>query len=234
MNETARPAAGSSPRPGMSWRRDFGLWAVVVAGGGGTRFGGPKQFENLAGRQVIEWAVESLGCADRVVVVVPEPDLATTVLAGVTMVAGGPTRSASVRAGLEALPDSADRVLIHDAARPLATPAVVGRVVAALQHAEGAIPVVPVTDTLRSTKGSPVDRSRYVAVQTPQGFWVESIKRAHAGQDDATDDATLVTNCGGHVVHVDGAPSNMKITVPDDLVVAEALLAARLAVEEPS
>lgn len=205
-------------------------WSIVVAGGSGNRYGGLKQFDPLAGRRVIDWSIDAMGTPGRTVVVVPADavdELAPTFSDAVAaVVAGGASRSASVRAGLAAIGADATTVLVHDAARPLASPEVVGRVVdAVVAGAAGAIPVVAVTDTIRRHDGSAVDRSELVAVQTPQGFAVEVLRAAHAGEDDATDDATLVAAAGGSVVHTEGDPSNFKITVPDDLAQAEAVLA---------
>lgn len=234
MNEIARDDGGSTSTPGDSWSTDSGIWAVVVAGGSGSRFGGLKQFSALGGRSVIDWAVAGLGCPGRSVVVVPADQVDGVQIEDAMVVAGGSTRSASVREGLASLPPTADRVLIHDGARPLATPELVGRVVAALDGADGAVPVVPVTDTIRTIEGEPADRSNFVAVQTPQGFWLSAIRDALGDAEEATDDATLVTRAGGRVVHVDGDPSNLKVTVPDDLAVAEAILARRAAASLPS
>ncbi|MDH4365327.1 MAG: 2-C-methyl-D-erythritol 4-phosphate cytidylyltransferase, partial [Acidimicrobiia bacterium] len=140
-------------------------------------------------------------------------------------VAGGHTRSDSVRAGLDALPVSASHVLVHDAARPLVTAEVVGRVRDALAGgAVAAVPVMPVTDSLRMMEGRAVDRSGLVAVQTPQGFRVDVLRLAHSEGDTATDDASLVDRLGLTVVHVEGDPTNMKITDPHDLRIAEVLL----------
>ncbi len=203
------------------------LWGVVVAGGGGSRYGGLKQFELLAGRRVLDWSLAALAPVCRgVVVVVPPSVLADLALpADVTGVAGGGTRSDSVRAGLVALPPTATHVLVHDAARPLVTAEVVGRVCDALAAgAVAAVPVVPVTDSLRTVEGRPVERAGLVAVQTPQGFRVEVLRAAHAGGDAATDDASLVDRLGLTVVHVEGDPTNMKITAPHDLRTAEVLL----------
>ncbi len=227
MTDIAQGEAEVHREPAVPWEHDAGVWAVVVAGGGGTRFGGLKQFALLAGRPMIEWSVSALACPDRCVVVVPADHVDEVDIAGVRVVAGGQTRSGSVRAGLNALPATADRVLIHDGARPLITREVVGRVIAALDDAEGAVPVVPVTDTLRTTTGEPADRTAFVAVQTPQGFWVESIRQALGNDSEATDDATLVTRSGGRVVHVDGDASNLKVTVADDLAMAESVLQHR-------
>ncbi len=201
------------------------VWAIVVAAGSGTRFGRLKQLDPLGPKRVLDWSVEAMPSPQRTIIVVPADQIETIKLPSHTVVCGGATRSASVRAGLAALPASATHVLIHDGARPLVSPAVVERVVEALKIADGAIPVIPVTDTLRRHDGSPVDRSELVAVQTPQGFLVSILLAAHTSGDDATDDAGLVTAAGGVVVHVDGDPRNIKVTVPSDLKVAEALLA---------
>ncbi|MDH4075459.1 MAG: 2-C-methyl-D-erythritol 4-phosphate cytidylyltransferase [Acidimicrobiia bacterium] len=203
------------------------VWGVVVAGGGGSRYGGLKQFELLAGRRVLDWSIAALAPVCRgVVVVVPAAVLDQLQLPmDVVGVAGGHTRSDSVRAGLDALPVSASHVLVHDAARPLVTAEVVGRVRDALAGgAVAAVPVMPVTDSLRMMEGRAVDRSGLVAVQTPQGFRVDVLRLAHSEGDTATDDASLVDRLGLTVVHVEGDPTNMKITDPHDLRIAEVLL----------
>jgi 2-C-methyl-D-erythritol 4-phosphate cytidylyltransferase len=148
------------------------------------------------------------------------------------VVAGGETRAASVRAGLAAVPADVDAVLVHDAVRPLATPELSARVLAAVAGgADGAVPGVPVVDTLKRVQGdrveTTVDRAELVAVQTPQAFRADVLRRAHAGEGDATDDAALVEAVGGTVVVVAGERDNLKVTWPEDLAVAEALLAAR-------
>jgi 2-C-methyl-D-erythritol 4-phosphate cytidylyltransferase len=148
----------------------------------------------------------------------PEP------LADVT-VAGGATRSASVRAGLAAVPDVATHVLVHDAARPVPVTEVWQRVLFALADgAEAVVPVVAVTDTLRERDGGTVDRSRFMAVQTPQGFRVDVLRRAHDQETDATDDASLAEAAGAKVSTVDGDPRNLKITEPWHLAIAELLI----------
>jgi len=202
----------------------------VVAGGGGRRFGGPKQFEDLHGRRVLDWSLAAAAATcNGVVAVVPADRLGD---APPGAVAGGPTRSASVRAGLAAVPDDAEIVVVHDAARPLAGAELFHRTVAAVRAgADAAVPGVPVTDTVKRVEGGrvveTVDRSRLVAVQTPQAFRAAMLRRAHAGAHEATDDAGLVEGLGGTVVVVEGDPRNLKLTSPDDLVVARALLAGR-------
>jgi 2-C-methyl-D-erythritol 4-phosphate cytidylyltransferase len=223
----------------------MGLWGIVVAGGSGTRFGTMKQLEPLGGRRVLDLAVSALvdgppnASVDGVVVVVPSAIVGLVDLPGDVVVAGGDSRAASVRAGLAAVPAGVDRVLVHDGARPLVPHAVVGRVMAGLDRAPAVVPVVAVTDSLRSVDGGAVDRSGFVAVQTPQGFHRSVLERAHdvaADASSATDDASLVDAIGENVLHVDGDAANIKITEPADLVVAEALLdrMARVTNEEAS
>jgi 2-C-methyl-D-erythritol 4-phosphate cytidylyltransferase len=160
-----------------------------------------------------------------VVVVVPsEVAHRAELLADVT-VAGGSTRSASVRAGLAAVPALATHVVVHDAARPVPVAEVWQRVLGALAGgAEVVVPVVPITDTLREREGKTVDRSRFVAVQTPQGFRVDVLRRAHEQAADATDDASLAEAAGAKVSTVDGDPRNLKITEPWHLSIAELLI----------
>lgn len=210
---------------------DDEVWAVVVAGGSGSRFGGAKQFAPLAGRTVLEWATDVAQAATgHVVVVAPErrPPELDEVEGAEAVVDGGSTRAASVRRGLAAVPESVDVVVVHDAARPLASLELFERTVAAVVGgADGATPVVAVTDTLRRRAGGVIDRDDVVAVQTPQAFRASALRAAHASTDDATDDAGLVEAEGGRVVTVEGDRWNLKITSPEDLVVAAALLAAR-------
>ncbi len=204
----------------------------MVAGGSGARFGALKQLQILGGRRVLDWSVDAIApVVAGVVVVVPQDrwsDLCVELadLPVDAIVPGGATRSDSVRAGLAALGPEATHVLVHDAARPLATPALAERVVDALAAgAAGVVPVVPVTDSLRTVEGEPVDRSRFVAVQTPQGFRLDDLREAHRSDQVATDDAALLDRLGLPVVHVDGETANLKITQPHDLRLAEALLA---------
>jgi 2-C-methyl-D-erythritol 4-phosphate cytidylyltransferase len=210
-----------------------GVWAIVVAGGGGRRFGGPKQFEDLHGRRVLDWSLAAARSAcDGVVAVVPADRLDREHESDPGAVAGGATRAASVRAGLAAVPADAEIVVVHDAARPLAGAELFDLMVAAVRAgADAAIPGVPVADTVKRVDGGrvveTVDRADLVAVQTPQAFRADVLRRAHAGDPEATDDAALVEALGGTVVVVAGDPRNFKLTSPDDLVVARALLAGR-------
>lgn len=206
-----------------------GVWTVIVAAGSGARFGAPKQFLTLGGQRVIDRAVLTSALhGDGVVVVLPaDVDLGYTEASAkpVITVPGGDTRSASVRNGLDALPDTADVVLVHDAARPLTPGAVFDRVIAAVRRgADAVVPVLDVTDSLRHRRDGAVDRADFAAVQTPQGFPAATLRRAHASGTDATDDATLVETNGGTVTMVDGDRAAMKLTTPLDLQIAELLL----------
>ncbi len=200
------------------------VWAIVVAGGTGRRFGRPKQFEDLLGRRVLDWSMAAAqATCDGVVAVLPPDRLEPGARPG------GPTRSASVRAGLAAVPDTASVVVVHDAARPLAGPELFERVVAAVDAgADAAVPGIALCDTVKRVDGhrvtGTVDRRDLVAVQTPQAFRADILRRAHAGAAEATDDAGLVEALGGTVVVVDGDSRNFKITTPDNLIAARALL----------
>lgn len=199
--------------------------AIIVAAGSGTRFGRPKHGLILAGKPLWRWSVEAFeeAHASEIVVVGDVPG----------GVPGGARRRDSVSAGLDALTSGSPIVLIHDAARPLAGAGLIGAVVAAITTtgAQGAIPAIPVTDTIKRRDGGrvveTVDRSDLVAVQTPQGFRTGALLDAHRSfpTDDATDDAALVERNGGTVVIVDGERANLKITFPGDLAIAEAILA---------
>jgi 2-C-methyl-D-erythritol 4-phosphate cytidylyltransferase len=180
----------------------------------------------LGERRVLDWSlVTAAEMTEGVVVVVPPDAVHGDEPLADYVVAGGATRSASVRAGLEALPPDASHVLVHDAARPVPVVDVWQRVLAALANgAEAVVPVVAVTDTLREREGGAVDRSRFVAVQTPQGFRVDVLRGAHAHGSDATDDASLAEACGAKVSTVDGDPRNIKITEPWHIGLAELLL----------
>jgi 2-C-methyl-D-erythritol 4-phosphate cytidylyltransferase len=207
------------------------VWGIVVGAGRGDRFGRPKQFCMLGSARVIDHAVTLMtAVCDGVVVVLP---------AGVTWdgapvaaaVMGGDSRSDSVRAGLRAVPDEAEVVLVHDAARPLATLALCDAVIDAVTRgADAAIPALPVTDTLKRVDGTcvvdTVDRAHLVAVQTPQAFRASALRAAHASAAhlEVTDDAAVVEATGGRAVIVPADPRNVKITTPVDLVIAAALL----------
>lgn len=205
-------------------------WGIVVAGGTGTRFGTAKQFQSISGARLVDRAIEATAAAcDEVVVVLPDayPWDGQSVTAAVV---GGATRSASVRAGLTAVAPSATIVVVHDAARPLASPALFDAVIGAVRGgADAAVPALPVPDTVKRVDGDEVvetvSRDGLVAVQTPQAFRADALRAAHATGADATDDAALIEAADGRVVIVPGDPSNLKVTTPADLDMVIALLA---------
>ncbi len=204
-------------------------WAIVVAAGSGARFGAAKQFTRLGGVSVLDRAV-GVACSacDGVVVVLPNGS-DWIAPAGVRVATGGATRSASVRSGLQRVPGDAEIVVVHDAARPLATAALFARVVAAVRGgADAAVPGLPVTDTVKRVHDErvieTVPRDDLVVVQTPQAFRRAALEQAHSGAAVGTDDAALVEAAGGTVVVVEGEPRNLKVTVAADIELAHALI----------
>lgn len=208
------------------------VWTIVVAAGSGTRFGGLKQFEELGSQRVVDWGIKTaLRASDGVVVVLPA-DASRLSSGDVRSVVGGATRSASVRNGLEAVPEDASVILVHDGARPFASLDLFDRVIDAVRAgADGAIPGVAVTDTIKrvgadGTIIGTVERADLRAVQTPQAFRSGALRNAYIGGNDATDDAAVVEASGGHVVVVEGDPENRKITTPADLEWAQQKVAS--------
>lgn len=214
--------------------------AIIVAAGRGERAGGtvPKQFAPLAGRPMIAHSHAALSAhpaiGEVVVVIAAGQEAALTGAAGdVRFVTGGTTRRDSVLAGLAAI-EGAERVLIHDAARPFLSAAVIDRLLVALDEAPGAVPALPVADTIaraEGTLGDTIDRSNVVRVQTPQAFRLDAIRAAHAAWPDgreATDDAQVLRSFGGTVVTVEGDAMLEKVTHPADFAAAEARHAATM------
>ena len=209
--------------------------AIVVAAGQGQRYGGPKQFAILQHDTVTTHSVRAArSVAERVVLVVPTNYQGNGEGADVVVV-GGDTRAASVRAGLEECGD-ADVIVVHDAARPMATSALFASVVdAVLAGADGAVPGLPISDTVKRVRpdgnltviDATESREELVTVQTPQAFRRDVLTRAHANGEDATDDAALVEVLGGRVVVVPGELDNVKITVPGDLARATSIASLR-------
>ena len=199
-------------------------WGIVVAAGRGSRFGGPKHELQLMGQPLWDWARRSLleGGVSEVVVVGP-------VLDGIP---GGERRRDSVAAGLAVVPAAVEAIVVHDAARPLARPDLVGRVLERLTigDASGVVPGIPVPDTLKQVRAdrvvATIERDALISVQTPQAFLAPALRRAHAAADDedVSDDALLLERAGEVVVWVEGDPGNLKVTYPDDLRVIEAMI----------
>lgn len=204
------------------------VWAIILAAGGGARFGDRKQFAELGGRTVVHRSIETARAAGcRIVAVVPADVAGTPRRDADRTVAGGATRSQSVRAGLAAVPDSAEVIVVHDAARPLATVDLWRRVIDALQEdgIEAAVPVVALVDSLRHAGGWHEDRDDYVAVQTPQAFTAGELWDLHSYEPEHTDDSALFDPA--FVAHLPGEASNIKITHPWDLEVAAAIRRVR-------
>jgi 2-C-methyl-D-erythritol 4-phosphate cytidylyltransferase len=213
------------------------VWAIVVAAGEGRRFGGPKQYALLDGSTVLARSVRAARhVAEGVIAVVP-PTRVCDPSAGEgadSTVAGGATRSESVRAGLAKVPVGTEIVLVHDAARPLASVELFHSVIDAIvDGADGAVPGIAVTDTIKQVRDGVVvatlDRTTLVAVQTPQAFTAASLRAAHDSGAEATDDAALLERTGHRVVVVAGEATNIKITDSGDLDLAARLLSDRSA-----
>jgi 2-C-methyl-D-erythritol 4-phosphate cytidylyltransferase len=212
--------------------------ALLVAAGSGERLGAgrPKAFVELAGRPMLAWSLDALRAAgiQEIVVALPAGHEAPD---GCRGVAGGDTRSHSVRAALAAAPPAEEQVVVHDAARPLVTPEHFRAALAALDDADCAIAAAPVTDTVKEAGPdrlvtATLDRTRLWAIQTPQAFRRAALERALAAEPEvlarATDDAWLVERTGGTVRVVESTPANFKVTTPHDLRLADHLLADRL------
>ncbi len=204
--------------------------AIIVAAGKGERTGSsvPKQFAPLAGRPMLCWSYAALAAhpaIDQVVVVIGQGQeaLLEEALPAVAGVYGGATRRESVARGLAAV-GSAERVLIHDAARPFVTAAVIDRLLAALDSHEGAIPTMPVADTLVAADGANVPRAGLSRVQTPQAFRFATVTKAHADWqgEEPTDDAQMVRALGGSIALVQGDVMFEKVTFAEDFAAAQA------------
>lgn len=213
--------------------------ALIVAGGSGVRMGSevPKQFLLLRSKPVLLHTLEKFrGIADEIVVVLPEEQMESWQQLCIThdcttehrTVAGGNTRTASVRCGLGAL--SGDGlVAIHDAVRPLVTPQLIDLLFKSAATYGSAVPLIPARETLRKLERDhtlAVKRDDFRIVQTPQVFHLEEIRMAYinAGNEIYTDDASVFEQIGGKIHFIDGETTNLKITFPEDLLIAEALL----------
>lgn len=211
--------------------------AIIVAAGSGSRLGGaqPKQFQQLSGKPMLVWSVNAmLRCnkiaAITVVVPVEQQHRVRAMLPhgwNIHVVAGGATRTDSVRAGLDVLaPIDPDHVLIHDAARPGLTLDVIEELLAALNDADAACPALPVADALkRADTLQTIDRDGLVRVQTPQAFRWEAIARAYASAPaSAVDDLALLEGTGAKITLTPGRQALMKVTYPEDFALAEKLI----------
>lgn len=213
--------------------------AVIVAAGSSTRAGpgAPKPWRSLGGRPILSWSIEALAAAGarQIVIVVAEAWIseAAELLQGVPgalAVRGGATRADSVQQGLAALPaGDASAVLVHDAARPFLTATHIRGLLAALEGADGAVPALPVADTLkrgRDVVDETVSRDGLWRAQTPQAFRLDVLRAAYAAwpaDAEPTDDAAVVERTGGKVAIAPGDPRLMKLTYPEDFAMAEQL-----------
>lgn len=216
---------------------------VIPAGGSGQRMGGvSKPLLELCGEPIlarsmkrflerddVRWIIVALPAA-----VVADPPAWLLRDARVRLVAGGAERGDSVRSALAAVPSEAAVIVVHDAARPLVARAVIDRCISAASAGHSAVAAVPLTDTIQQVDDdgrivATPDRRQLRAAQTPQAFPAEVLRRAYerAQMDGiaATDDAALVARCGDTVIVVEGAADNLKVTTPEDMILAEALLA---------
>ncbi|QIN83676.1 2-C-methyl-D-erythritol 4-phosphate cytidylyltransferase [Rubrobacter tropicus] len=221
--------------------------ALVLAGGLGTRMGRPKQFLTLRGRPALYHTLRAFEEADsvgRVYAVGDRPRVESLAKeAGISKYVGcaepGPFRQLSTKSGLLLCEEDPETVvLVHDGSRCLVTPDLIDRIVGAAtaeDHPDGVVPATPVSDTIKVARGGEVvktlDRTELRAVQTPQAFRLGLLRRLHEAPDEylgaATDDASLVERNGGRVLLIEGDKTNIKLTSPEDLVLAEAILAAR-------
>jgi 2-C-methyl-D-erythritol 4-phosphate cytidylyltransferase len=216
--------------------------AIVLAAGSGTRIGSdrPKALLEVGGVPIVALATAAAVAsrAETVIVTAPaglEEAVRSLVGSDALVIAGGPSRQDSVRAALAAVPDGVDVVVVHDAARPFASPslfdAVIGAVIAGGERG-GAIPVIPVPDTVKRVDDALVTgtepREGLVLAQTPQAFGIAALRDAHARAAESdrsfTDDAAVLEWAGYRVCTVAGEPDNFKITSPADLARAEAFL----------
>ena len=217
------------------------IWTIVLAAGSGQRYGAMKQFDTIGSRRLVDWSMDiAHSASDGVVLVVPAAIVDAESRAPVNgvvpdaVVAGGATRSESVRRGLAAVPAEATIVCVHDAARPFATHEDYRLVIDAVHAgADGAVPGMTPADTIKLVEAdgvvvSTLPRSALRAVATPQAFRAAALRAAHTGSGEGTDDASLVEVNGGRVVVVDGSALNRKITTTEDMAWARAMQAREI------
>ena len=216
-----------------------GAVAIVLAAGRGERMDTtiPKALVPFRGATIVARAVELASAASESIVVVAPPGWEAEVHRAVgpfdvdAVVAGGQTRQASVRAGLSAVPADIGRILCHDAARPLASPALFVRALEALEGWDGVVPVLRVIDTVKRVQDGRIEgtepRDALALAQTPQAFTSAALRDAHeraaAAGFEGSDDALLLERAGYRVRAIDGERANLKITTAEDLRLAEAL-----------
>jgi 2-C-methyl-D-erythritol 4-phosphate cytidylyltransferase len=205
--------------------------AVVLAAGRGNRFGGHKQFQPLGGRRLVDWAVSAAaGACDAVVLVLP-PGTAWDGTPVYAVVEGGATHAESARLGIAAVPAEVEIIAIGTASHPLTTRDLYGATIdAVLDGADAAISALPIADTLKRTAGDAVtilgslDKTAIVLGVTPSAFRADLLRREIARGIEVAEEVELIERAGGRVVIVPGEPTNIHVTDPAGLLMAEALL----------
>jgi 2-C-methyl-D-erythritol 4-phosphate cytidylyltransferase len=224
------PSPPTGAAPGARLPATVGV--IVLAAGGGTRFGGRKQYQELGpGERLVDAALHTASRAAATVVLVLPPGDTWTGVAVTAAVAGGVDRLASVRAGLGALPPAIEIVIVHDAAHPLAPVELFHELAQAIERgADAAVPVLAVADVVKriSADGSlsTVGRDGLGLAQVPMAFRRSTLEAAHRHPGEVWEDSALVEAIGGSVVAVAGSPWNLHVVSPSDLALARALAAA--------
>lgn len=204
------------------------VWAVVLAAGSSVRYGRPKQFELLVDHRLVDWAVASARrSCDGVVVALP-PGVTWDGDPGVVAVTGGATHAESGRAAVAAVPTEADVIVVGTASHPLASPSLIARVAAAVDHDhEAAVAVFPFADMLvRLTAGAVtdvIDKTSAVIAQSPSAFRASTLRALMAPGSEVSFELELVVRAGGRVATVPGEATNVHVTTPEEMAVAEAL-----------
>jgi 2-C-methyl-D-erythritol 4-phosphate cytidylyltransferase len=215
------------------------VWGIVLGGGSGSRFGGAKQFVELNGTTMLERSIAATRTVcDGLVCVASDPAAAAR-LTGIgpadRVVAGGASRAGSVRAGLAAVPDQVEIIVVADAAHPLASPALFAAVVTAVRGgAEGALPGLAMTEAIADvrpdgTRGGSVSREGRVLVQMPQAFRADLLRAVHADAAEGVEDSAMVADLivdgrPARVVVIPGEVRNVHVTTPEELTLARALV----------
>jgi 2-C-methyl-D-erythritol 4-phosphate cytidylyltransferase len=205
------------------------VWSIVLAAGRGSRFAGAKQFAQAGGMRLVDRVVMTAGDACDAVVVVLPPGVGWDGPQVTATVPGGVSRAASVRAGLLAVPDHAEVIVVHDAAHPVAPVELFDRVIEGVRAgADAVVPVLPVNEVLRRVEQGrmveDIPREGVVLAQTPQGFRAAALRRVHRDNPEAVEDSALVAAAGGVVAVVEGDPVNIHVTTRAELTMAARLL----------
>ncbi|MFC1496809.1 2-C-methyl-D-erythritol 4-phosphate cytidylyltransferase [Candidatus Margulisiibacteriota bacterium] len=211
--------------------------AIIAAGGSGNRMGKPKQLLPINGKPMLEWTISAfkkVNNIDEIIVATIEDNFKFVEKLGCYTAAAGQERQDSIRNALDQISDDTEIVLVHDGARPLVTPKIIRRSISECKKSEAVVVGVPVKDTIKVVNNEweivdTLDRGVLWAAQTPQVFKYETLKQAYTKATiKATDDSRLVENLGVHVQMILGSYENIKVTTPEDLIIAEELLKGRI------